>query len=51
MDNISGDAIGMLISIQQLAVKKGGSIIITGLTEHMRIRFELNRLDRIFELR
>ena len=50
-DNISGDGIGMLVSIQQRAVKKGGCVIITGLTEHLRSRFELNRLDKIFELR
>ena len=43
--------IAVLISIQQRAVKKGGRTVITGLSEHMRNRFELNRLDRLFEIR
>lgn len=51
VEDISSDGIGILVSIQKRAVKKGGNIIITGLTENMRTRFELNLLDKIFGIR
>lgn len=51
VDIINSEGIGSLVMIQQQAVKKGGSVIITGLTEYLRTRFELNQLDKIFEIR
>ena len=50
VDFICGDGIGILFSIRQRVYKKGGSVAITGLMGNLRTRFELNRMDRFFEI-
>lgn len=50
LDYIDSAGLGMLISVQKLVVKKGGSFKIRGVKGLVKELFELTHLTKVFEL-
>ena len=50
VDYIDSSGLGMLVSVNKLAVKKGGGVIIKGLQGIVKELFELTRMNRVFEI-